>query len=172
MQSDTMMLYKLIILFMLDKVDFPLTNAQISNFMLDKDYTDYFTIQQVISELVDTEFITLETIRQTSRYMITDSGRETLSFFGNKISNAIQDDVLNYLKQNKFELRNETSITSDFIKQNSGEYLVNLKVKEKASTVIEINLTVPTQEEASKICNNWKGKSQDIYAQVFSLLLS
>lgn len=172
MQSDTMMLYKLIILFMLDKVDFPLTNSHISNFMLDKDYTDYFTIQQVISELVDAEFITTETIRQNSRYEITDSGRETLSFFGNKISNAIQEDVMNYLKKNKFELRNETATTSNFIEEKKGEFLVNLKVKEKSSTVIELTLTVPTEEEASKICRNWKSKSQDIYASVLSNLLS
>jgi hypothetical protein len=34
---------------MLDKVDFPLTNTQISNFFLEQDYTDYFRVQQVIS---------------------------------------------------------------------------------------------------------------------------
>ena len=172
MQSDTVMLYKLIILFMLDKVDFPLTNAHISNFMLDKDYTDYFTIQQVINELVDAEFITSETIRHSSRYQITDSGRETLSFFANKISNATQSDVLDYLKENKFRLRNETSTTSDFFEEKKGEYLVRLQVKEKTSTVIELNLTVPTEEDATKICSNWSSKSQDIYAMVLSSLLS
>lgn len=172
MQSDTVMLYKLIILFMLDKVDFPLTNAHISNFMLDKDYTDYFTIQQVINELVDAEFITSETIRHNSHYQITDSGRETLSFFGNKISSAIQSDILTYLNENKFRLRNETSTTSDFFEEKKGEYLVRLKVKEKTSTVIELNLTVPTEEDATKICSNWSSKSQDIYAMVLSSLLS
>lgn len=172
MQSDTVMLYKLIILFMLDKVDFPLTNAHISNFMLDKDYTDYFTIQQVINELVDAEFITSETIRHSSHYRITDSGRETLSFFGNKISTAIQSDILTYLNENKFRLRNETSTTSDFFEEKKGEYLVRLKVKEKTSTVIELNLTVPTEEDATKICSNWSSKSQDIYAMVLSSLLS
>ena len=172
MQSDTMMLYKLIILFMLEKVDFPLTNAHISNFMLDKDYTDYFTIQQVINELVDAEFITTETIRNSSRYQITNSGRETLSFFANKISNAIQNDILNYLNENKFQLRNETSTTSDYFEVKKGEYLVRLKVKEKASTVIELNLTVPTEDDATKICSNWSSKSQDVYATVLSTLLS
>lgn len=157
---------------MLDKVDFPLTNAHISNFMLDKDYTDYFTIQQVINELVDAEFITSETIRHSSRYRITDSGRETLSFFANKISNAIQSDVLDYLKENKFRLRNETSTTSDFFEEKKGEYLVRLQVKEKTSTVIELNLTVPTEEDATKICSNWSSKSQDIYTMVLSSLLS
>ena len=40
MQSDTLTLYKLIILFILDKVDFPLTNAQLSDFILEKEYTN------------------------------------------------------------------------------------------------------------------------------------
>ena len=157
---------------MLEKVDFPLTNAHITNFMLDKDYTDYFTIQQVLSELVDAEFITSETIRNTPRYLITESGRETLSFFGNKISTAIQNDVLSYLKENKFKLRNETSTTSDYFEEKKGEYMVRLKVKERNSTVIELNLTVPTEDDAIKLCSNWSNKSQDIYATVLSTLLS
>ena len=33
-------IYKMTILAMLDKVDFPLSNTQISNFFLDHDYTD------------------------------------------------------------------------------------------------------------------------------------
>ena len=47
--SEPFTLYKLIILYMLDKVDFPLTNAQISGFILDKGYTTYFKLQQALS---------------------------------------------------------------------------------------------------------------------------
>ena len=46
-------LYKLMILYMLEKSEFPLTNAQISGFILDKGYTTYFHLQQAISELTD-----------------------------------------------------------------------------------------------------------------------
>ena len=53
--SEPLTLYKLIILYMLQKVDFPLTNAQISGFVLDKGYTTYFHLQQAISELIDSE---------------------------------------------------------------------------------------------------------------------
>ena len=49
--AEAFTLYKLIILYMLDKVDFPLTNSQISEFVLDKGYTDYFKLQQALSEL-------------------------------------------------------------------------------------------------------------------------
>ena len=40
--TSTFKLYKLIILYMLNKVDFPLTNSQISEFILDEGYTTYF----------------------------------------------------------------------------------------------------------------------------------
>ena len=43
--AEPLTLYKLIILYMLDKVNFPLTNSQISEFTLDKGYTTYFHIR-------------------------------------------------------------------------------------------------------------------------------
>ena len=58
--TDTLTTYKLIILYMLKKVDFPLTNSQLSEFFLDKGYTNYFTLQQVITELSEAEFCTLK----------------------------------------------------------------------------------------------------------------
>ena len=61
-------------LYMLNKVNFPLTNAQISGFFLDKDYTSYFVLQQVISELIESKLISAETVRNTSYYKITDDG--------------------------------------------------------------------------------------------------
>ena len=42
MSDNRLTLYKLIILFMLDRVDFPLTTSQLSQFILDKGYTNYF----------------------------------------------------------------------------------------------------------------------------------
>ena len=64
--SEPLTLYKLIILYMLEKVDFPLTNAQISGFVLDKGYTNYFHLQQAISELIDSNLIEAKTIRNSS----------------------------------------------------------------------------------------------------------
>ena len=44
-------LYKLIILYMLQNVNFPLSNTQISDFILEKEYTNYFHLQEALSEL-------------------------------------------------------------------------------------------------------------------------
>ena len=56
--ADTLTLYKLIVLKMLDEADAPLTGAQITDFILEKEYTNYFTLQQVLSEMSETGLVT------------------------------------------------------------------------------------------------------------------
>ena len=44
--------YKLIVLYMLQNTEKTLTNSQISEFILDREYTNYFHLQQAISRCV------------------------------------------------------------------------------------------------------------------------
>ena len=46
MEQEQLTLYKLMILYLIEKVDFPLSNSQISEFILDKGYTNYFTVSK------------------------------------------------------------------------------------------------------------------------------
>lgn len=172
MQSDTFMLYKLIILYILSRVDFPLTNAQLTAFILEKEYTNYFNIQRAISELLDDEFISVKTIRNSSLYSITESGNETLKFFDNMISSGIKEDIEKYLSQNKYKLKEEVSTPADYVQLKKGEFSVKLSVIERGSHIIDLSLIVPTEKEASTICNNWSDKSSDVYAYLMSILLS
>lgn len=54
--------YKLIILYMLRNSSSPITNSEISEFILDREYTNYFHLQQALSELEETELIEKRTI--------------------------------------------------------------------------------------------------------------
>lgn len=51
MKNEGLIQYKLMILYMLDRVDFPLTGSQISQFLLDK-YTNYFNLQIALNEQI------------------------------------------------------------------------------------------------------------------------
>lgn len=169
--AETQTLYKLIILYMLDKVDFPLSNAQLSEFILEKEYTDYFTIQQAISELVETKLIRMKTVRNVSLYSLTADGENTLSYFGKKISSAIREDIDSFLAEHKYELRNEVSTPADYYRTTAGEYAARCRVLEKDSALIDLTLTVPTEEQAASICSHWRDKSQEIYASIIKSLL-
>ncbi|MCR5792116.1 MAG: DUF4364 family protein [Lachnospiraceae bacterium] len=171
MQADAMTLYKLIILYILDKVDFPMTNAQISNFILEKEYTSYFNIQQAFNALSDAELIHMDTIRNSSYFKLTKAGHETIGFFRTDISQTIRDEIDHYLIDNQYELRQEVSTLSDYYQTKPGEYIAHCLVKERESTIIELNLNVTSEQEAEAVCNQWKEASQEIYQFVMSKLM-
>lgn len=171
MQTDTFMLYKLMILYILSRVNFPLTNAQLTVFILEKEYTNYFNLQQVISELIDDAYISIQTIRNSSLYRITDSGRETLLLFDNMVSPGIKEDIETYLKENKFDLLAEVSTPADYYQIKKGEFSTHLSVVEHDTPIIDLTLVVTSEEEAARICSNWKDKSSDVYTYLMSSLL-
>ncbi|MBU9739554.1 DUF4364 family protein [Diplocloster agilis] len=169
--SESFTLYKLIILYMLDKVDFPLTNAQLSDFILDQGYTTYFTLQQAINELLESELIGAESVRNSSFYQITQEGRDTLEFFGNRISETIRSEIDDFLKEKKYELRNEVSVIADYYKTTHHDFEAHCMIRDRTHHLIELSLAVPTEEQAEAVCNQWKAKSQDIYAYLISELI-
>lgn len=148
---------------MLDKAAFPLTKTQVSDFIQEKDYTDFFTIQQVFSELIDTGLVTAQSIRNRTQLSVTEEGRETLRFFGNRISDGIRQDIDSYFREREIELRNEASVQGNYYKSTSGEYEAHLSAQDRGITLVNITLSVPTEEMAASICDNWQKKNQGIY---------
>ncbi|HIZ43557.1 MAG TPA: DUF4364 family protein [Firmicutes bacterium] len=169
--SEPLTLYKLMILYMLKQVKFPLSGSQISEFFLDKEYTTYFTLQQALSELIEAHLIKLETTRNSSRYEITSEGEETLTFFGKKISSAIIDDINEYLKENKVRLRDEVGVLSDYYKSTNQDYIVHCAIREGKTQLLEINLSVPDREQADHMCARWNRESQKIYSFLMQTLM-
>ena len=120
--QESLTLYKLIVLYMLDRVTFPLTQSQISAFVLDKGYTNYLTLQQVISELIETNLVAAHTTLNRTQLTITQEGKDSLGYFEGRISDAIKTEIRQYFKENSLELRNEVSVVSNYYKTTNGEY--------------------------------------------------
>ncbi len=163
MSSEAMALYKLIVLYMLDKVVYPLTKAQVCDFILEHEYTNFMTLQQAVAELTDTDLIMAKPIRNRTHLSITPEGRQTLSYFENRISDSIKEDVEKFFNENELEIQNEISVTGDFYKATSGEYEAHLVGREKGVSLVEITMSVPDESTASAICDNWQKNNQQIY---------
>lgn len=162
-QDQFMTLYKLIVLYMLNRVTFPMTIAQVSDYILEKEYTNFLTLQQAINELADARLLSSKTIRNRTHLSITEEGRETLSFFKGRINSAIRQEIDAYLKENEHSLRNEVSIRGDYYKSTSGEYEAHLSAMDRNITLLDLTLSVPDESTAAAICDNWQKKNQEIY---------
>ncbi len=169
--TESFTLYKLIILYMLDKVDFPLTTSQISEFILDQGYTNYFKLQETLSDMVDSDLIRAENTHNRTLYHLTENGAETIHYFHNKISAEIQNDIDAFLKEKQYDLKEEVSVKTDYYLTTTHEYEVRCQIVEDGSSLIDLKLTVPTETEAETIANNWMKQNQELYTLLLSKLL-
>ena len=169
--AEPFTIYKLTILNMLDKVDFPLSNTQLTDFFLEHEYTDYFRVQQVISDLLDAELIRTESTHNNTHYYITAAGKETLNLLKDKISDAIELDIINYFAENKLELRNDNSIIADYYHTPNRDFAVRCQYRQKDTNLIDLTLTVKTKEQAEAICNNWKKQNEEVYMYLMDILM-
>ena len=149
-------------------------NVPIKDYMTGKD--DLITIKEgasfssVASQLEDAGLISTRSLQNRTHLLITDSGKETLDFFGNRVSDAIKSDVNHYLQENELELRNEVAIQASYYKSTSGEYEAQLIAKERGTELVNIRLAVPLEEMAISVCDNWQKKNQEIYQYLTEML--
>ncbi len=167
---EGLLLYKLIILFMLDRTDYTMTNSLISGFVVGKGYTSLFNLHEALSELISNDFISTDTVRDTIHYKISNSGEEALSYFENRLPYTIKQDILEYLKAERINVKNESEIYADYFYNDSNWYTVQCIIKDRKETLMDLKFDVPTKSQAETICNNWRAKSAGIYEYLVNQL--
>jgi DNA-binding PadR family transcriptional regulator len=170
MTSESIKLYKLIILYFLNKAKQDISNAILSDFILEYGYTDYFSIQETLTTLTEDNMICARQTHTTSYYSITEKGLETLDFFCSQLPKDTIQQIENYLSEHKIQIMDNTSVRTDFTQIAPHEYLAKGMVTERGSTIFEAALTVPSEEEALRVCERFKKKSAEIYSSLFKAL--
>lgn len=170
MTPESLKLYKLIILYFLTRTKQPMPNAILSDFILNNGYTDYFSIQQTLTDLTEDHMIAAEQTHKTSYYTITPKGQETFDFFGSQLPADTRQQVDEYLDANKVSIVETTTIHTDYTQIKPREYLAKGSILERGSTILEVALNVPTEEEAIAVCKRFQEKNEEIYSYLFQQL--
>jgi predicted transcriptional regulator len=160
---------KLILLYILNKLDLPITNSQFMKIVLENRLMNYFTYQQTISELLENGLIHQTETKQWPQYSITSQGENSLALFDGRIPLDIENFVKNNMKEIKTKLKSDSLIHAEIIEEN-GSFMVKCNVRENNFSLIDITLTVGTRSDAQRIANNWKNHSQPIYAEIIKSL--
>lgn len=162
---------KLILLYIIDRINMPISNMQITRLILENKYMNYFFLQQFLNELCESNFIESTLIDDKSVYKITETGKQTLEYFLDMIPFGIRTRFDNSISSIRRNLKNEILITADFIPERENEYIVSCKVHEDDFSLIDLKVTVGTKNDAREICDNWKKNSQVIYSEIINSLI-
>lgn len=169
--TDPLTLTKLIILYMLDKAGNPMLKTQVFGFIMEKDYTNYFTLMQACTELCEAKFIETRIIMNGPHLAILEDGENTLKSFSDRISTAIKEDISEFFKVNKLETKSSLNINTNYYRVSRSEYIAELSLKEEESELLMLKISMPTEESVRAMCENFEGKSEELYNLIVDKLL-
>lgn len=133
---------------------------------------DYFSVQQYLSEMVESGLLEVTTENNSTRYTITADGEETLNYFIKHISNYAKTVINNYAMENSKRIRAEYAVTANYFQEMNNEYTVKCGVYDSDGTtsLMELSVNVATKDQARIICRNWKNNVADLYGKIMLTL--
>lgn len=161
---------KLLLLYIIKFSNKDFTNNEITEFVLERNYMNYFFIQQYLSELVNSNFIEKVNIDSKEVYRLLEKGDVALSYFEDRIPNSIKEELDNEFNRFKSENKKETQVVSDYYQKENNLFVVNLKLVENEDVLFSLYLDVASKEQADLVCERWKNDTEHIYKNIIKLL--
>lgn len=162
---------KLILLYLLDKINISMTNAEMCQFALEKQMMDYFAVQNCLEELVFAKLLEKYKENNLTWYKITAEGKEMLNLFIGKIPVWMRNETQDYINQNGERLKNQFEINTSVEIREDGDYFVSCKIYgAERSVMMEVGIALPEEKYAKDVCANWEKNAEDIYLKVFNIM--
>lgn len=162
---------KLLILYLIDKMDLPLSRSQINDYIIQSEFMDYYTLQQALAEMVEGSYLDSTVDNNTTMYTLTDEGLITLEYFEKHIPPSVRNKINIYVKENRKDIKRAFENTATFFPNVEGDdFLVKCGVYEEGRVLLELSISVDTRDQARILQNNWKSNAKTLYGEIIGLL--
>ncbi len=161
---------KVLILYILSKLNEPVTNDNLLQFVISVMDMNYFYFQQFLLDLLEKNYIISFSQDGKQVYQITDVGREALSLTNDILPGIIKLKVDTSFGKEMKEIKDEEAITSEYVPIGNDNYTVTCKINENNNCIFEVSVFAGSREEAKNIVDNWKENAYRIYPEILNSL--
>lgn len=164
---------KLIFLFMMEKMEIPLTEDSIIDICTSRNnWLKYMDCKDVMWQLLDVGYIAKTANEDVPRYNITYEGRNCLSNFYLKIPSSTREKITVFAKENRMEFKRAQEYTGTYYKNNDGSYTSFLKIKDPLQTqnIFEVKIVLSNRKMAISATKKWREKAPQIYENIYEIL--
>ncbi len=165
---------KLVVLFVMEKFEMPLTeDTLLSICCTENNWLRYLYCKQVLNELIKSGFVNRTTLpgNNVSLLRITSDGRSCIAYFYNELPLSLREEITAFVKNNRLEYRKKQEFVSDFFRNSDGTFTVVLKIQDLKRVLMELKLIVDSRALAVSIRNSWGETAPDMYRAIHDILL-
>ena len=163
---------KLILLFIFEKMEFPLTDTSINEIIMNNpNWMSYMDSREALFGLIETNLIFQKVYSGETSFSLSQDGKTALSHFYQKIPASIREEITDFAKENKPKFKKRQEYTWDYFKNSDGTYTVVLRILDNifGDNLLEIRLKTDTRQGAKLAANRWREKAASIYEGLYLL---
>jgi hypothetical protein len=177
---------KLIILYAMRKLDTPVSNIQLTAYMLEQHLMDFFSFQQHVNEMAGAGYLDAVPDAGASSgagasagagggrrllYRLSESGAALLGGMEGLLPRAEKNRIDRTVSAIRGKAKDELAVSADYTPIDENRQGVCLKFSEGDLDMLKIELQTASKAAARQICANWKARALDVYAKLVDELL-
>ncbi|MCL2387080.1 MAG: DUF4364 family protein [Defluviitaleaceae bacterium] len=169
---------KLLILYLINMMDLPMSRSQITDFIIQKELMNHFVLEQNLTDMVSRGFleVTSENTQDESitRYVLTEEGLKNLELLEAQVPRPVRNMIVQYVEENRGKIKKDFEKTAHYFPNvENDEYIVKCCVlDDKRDTMLmEISVPVVTREQAKQIQANWNANYSTLYQRILAILI-
>lgn len=133
---------KVLILFILARIDTPLTGQEIYEVAYQDESLNYFTFAESLPELVASGHLQAD---KRERYSITDKGRQQGSFVEDSLAVPVVQKVSAAITEKLTQLRRDSYITTTVAQDENGYWISTLHYQDDGMPMMTLSLMAPSE---------------------------
>lgn len=161
---------KLLLLYILDTANKPLTTDQIAELVSKVDDMNYFDICEYLDTLRKNEFIKLELIDSVQVHSLTDNGKKTLEELLELIPGLDLYKLKKLISSNIGEIKKNYEVGTSILPLKDGQCKVNCYIKDSNEDIFNIMLYTGNKDDAKNISKNWQEKYLEMQEYILKKL--
>jgi len=170
--SETLAENKVLILYILSRVNKPITNDALYTILSSAIDLNYFYFEQFLLDLINVKYVICYEKETQNVYQITEAGQNTLDLTLDILPGIIKLKVDTNFKSKVESFENEESVVAEFTPKSETEYEVECKIIEEGEVVFQIKTVAYSRDQAQHIVENWKNNATSLYPKLLGTLTS
>ncbi|HBN86357.1 MAG TPA: hypothetical protein DDZ89_21240 [Clostridiales bacterium] len=161
---------KLILLYILRKLDMPVTNRQLTQLVLSHRLMNYFIMQQMLLELIDSAYVDAQVDENKEQIKISQQGRDVLNYFMGMIPPYLKLKVDTKVLPESTVDKLTDYATAEYYPVGLDSFKILLNVNQDSENAMKITLTTNDLDYAKKIVKKWNEKSDQMADRIMDIL--
>ena len=159
---------KVLILFVMARVSYPVTMGEIYELCYQDDCLSYFDVCTAIPEMVKSGH--LKEV-ETDRYEVTEKGRADGSLTEDSIAFTVKQRAENAVAKYNRQIRRSSFVKTQVIPRESGDFSVIMALDDEVGNLMTLELVAPDQRQAVRLSKLFEKKAEMVYDLTMAELL-